>query len=108
MLSRLRSSLAYRLKWAKLGIYRPGSRCPQSVWIAGRSVPLSFPADEQSVQEHEFHKIVLEDCYRLSDVKRPVRTVLDIGANIGLFALAARQQFPGALIHCYEPNDALA
>ena len=30
--------------------------------------------------------------------------VLDIGANIGFFAIAARGYFPEALIHAYEPN----
>jgi FkbM family methyltransferase len=36
-----------------------------------------------------------------------VRTVLDIGANIGLFAIAARHHFPVSTIHCYEPNPVL-
>ena len=30
-------------------------------------------------------------------------TVLDIGANIGAFALRARTQWPKATIRCYEP-----
>ena len=29
---------------------------------------------------------------------------MDIGANVGLFALAARRAFPDAAIYCYEPN----
>lgn len=31
------------------------------------------------------------------------RTVLDIGANHGQFALAARRAFPEATVHCFEP-----
>lgn len=31
------------------------------------------------------------------------RTVLDVGANTGQFALAAERVFPGATIHCFEP-----
>ncbi|MEB3189380.1 MAG: FkbM family methyltransferase [Snowella sp.] len=34
----------------------------------------------------------------------PPTTVLDIGANIGLFSLWARRCFPAATIHAYEPN----
>jgi tRNA1(Val) A37 N6-methylase TrmN6 len=68
---------------------------------------LSFPPNEKAVYDWEFHKILIEDCYRLGEIKRPVRTVLDIGANIGLFAIAARHRFPRSTIHCYEPNLAL-
>lgn len=31
------------------------------------------------------------------------RTVLDIGANVGLFALYVKMNDPEAVIHCYEP-----
>ncbi|WGE30901.1 hypothetical protein PHA77_18075 (plasmid) [Edwardsiella tarda] len=30
-------------------------------------------------------------------------TILDIGANIGAFALRAHQEWPDAYIACYEP-----
>jgi FkbM family methyltransferase len=32
-----------------------------------------------------------------------IRTVVDIGANIGQFAQAARRAFPEATLHCFEP-----
>jgi len=31
------------------------------------------------------------------------RTVVDVGANVGQFALLARKAFPGAALHCFEP-----
>jgi FkbM family methyltransferase len=31
-------------------------------------------------------------------------TILDIGANVGSFALWASLRWPGSTIHCYEPN----
>jgi FkbM family methyltransferase len=31
------------------------------------------------------------------------RTVVDVGANVGQFALLARAAFPGAALHCFEP-----
>ena len=34
------------------------------------------------------------------------RRVLDVGAHVGWFALAARGHFPRAAIHAYEPNAA--
>jgi FkbM family methyltransferase len=105
MLSRLQNSIAYRAKWAKFGVYYI-RRLPNldSIQIGGKNVRLSFPPNERAVHEWEFHKILLEDCYRLAEIKEPVHTVLDIGANIGLFAIAARHHFPASTIHCYEPN----
>jgi FkbM family methyltransferase len=32
-----------------------------------------------------------------------IRTVVDIGANVGQFAEAARCAFPQAILHCFEP-----
>jgi FkbM family methyltransferase len=107
MFSRLRSSIAYRARWAALGVYYIRSLHLDSIQIGGRKIRLSFPRNERAEQEHEFHEIVIADCYHLDDIKEPVRTVLDIGANIGLFAIAARHHFPTATIHCYEPNQAL-
>jgi FkbM family methyltransferase len=79
----------------------------ESIKVAGKKMKLSFPPNERAEHEWEFHKILLEDCYRLGEINQPVRTVLDIGANIGLFAIAARHHFPASTIHCYEPNQAL-
>ena len=33
-----------------------------------------------------------------------IHTILDVGANIGLFSVAAKIHFPRACIHAYEPN----
>jgi FkbM family methyltransferase len=43
----------------------------------------------------------------LRQLPKNVRTVLDIGGNIGLFALLARHYLPDAVIHSYEPNPKL-
>lgn len=106
MLRRIAASLKYRAKWARLGVFYGKSLKLDRVRIARRRIDLSFPAFERRAQEHEFGKIVFDDYYRLRNVP-DVQTVLDIGANIGLFALAARRAFPKAVIHCYEPNPAI-
>ena len=33
-----------------------------------------------------------------------INNILDVGANIGLFSVAAKIHFPQACIHAYEPN----
>jgi FkbM family methyltransferase len=106
VLQRIVSSLKYRAKWAQLGVLYGRQLRLDHIKIAGRKVRLDFPPSECKTQEHEFHKIILDDCYRLNDT-HAASTILDIGANIGLFALAARNRFPKAAIHCYEPNPAV-
>lgn len=103
MLQRVISSLSYRAKWAQLGVVYGRSFKLDHVRLGGRRISLDFPTAERPKQEHEFSKIIIEDCYRLSEIQY-AQTILDIGSNIGLFALAARRRFPNATIHCYEPN----
>ncbi|VVM05505.1 FkbM family methyltransferase [Methylacidimicrobium tartarophylax] len=54
----------------------------------------------------DFHEIFLSHHYLLPAWSRDLRhchTVIDIGANIGLFSLFAAEQFPEARILAFEP-----
>ena len=73
--------------------------------IHGRNYTVDFP-DENGIRV-AFIDILLDDCYQLGRIKTPVKTIIDIGANVGLFDLAARRRFPEAIIHAYEPNPNL-
>ena len=78
-------------------------RPPSSITFLSKSLPLSLP-DEDGVAEL-FRDIILDDEYWLESIPVDrVSTVLDIGANVGLFSLAARIRFPQSSIHAYEPN----
>jgi FkbM family methyltransferase len=107
---RIRKSLQFRARRWQLGLDRP---CPDPeaslyVRIGSTDVAVRFPPGEQAVLSQEFGGIVFEDCYGIGQLRsRHVQTVLDVGANVGLFALAARRLFPRATIQCYEPNHAL-
>lgn len=98
--------MAFRAKVAKYGIFylRSHSLDLRSVRIAGERVPLSFLTGEEAVLQFELGKILFDDCYRLSSIKCDIHHVLDVGGNVGLFAMAARHEFPNAKIHSYEPN----
>jgi FkbM family methyltransferase len=98
------NALAYRRRWAGFGVFYGRRLSLRSVKVAGRRVVLRFPDGERAVLEYELGRILFDDCYRLQSIERPVHTVVDIGANVGFFAIAARHQFPGAAIHCFEPN----
>ena len=49
-------------------------------------------------------ELVSEDCYGLRHFKSSVKTIIDLGANIGVFAVAARQTWPHARIVAVEPG----
>ena len=54
-----------------------------------------------------FHEVFLSQCYWVPPqwvMERPVTTVVDLGANIGLTTLFLSQYFPTARYVCVEPN----
>jgi FkbM family methyltransferase len=106
MLLRIASSLNYRVNLSKHGIYYLSKKDfnISKLKIRGKRVEVSFPEDERATLEYELYLILIDDCYCLKKLKGKINTVLDIGANIGLFSLAAGYYFPKATIHSYEPN----
>jgi FkbM family methyltransferase len=50
-----------------------------------------------------FDEIYLDKIYDY-DWKSPPKTVIDIGANTGMFVLRAKQLWPSCSIFCYEPE----
>jgi FkbM family methyltransferase len=109
MLRRLYKSILTRVRFARFGIFylTSRSRSLASVRVAGRRVRISLPSEEKRVHEYEFGSLLFDDCYRLGQLPRTVRTVLDVGANVGLFSVTARHFFPNATIHAYEPNPSI-
>jgi FkbM family methyltransferase len=76
---------------------------PSSISIGNQSFSLSLPK-ERGVSEL-FRDIILDDEYWLHSLPAcEINNILDVGANIGLFSVAARICFPQACIHAYEPN----
>lgn len=47
-------------------------------------------------------EIFVDECY--ATTIEPVRTILDLGANIGLATVWFHLKYPNAVIHCYEPS----
>lgn len=43
---------------------------------------------------------------RMILARHPVRTIIDVGANVGQSAMEMRKAWPGAMIHCCEPVPA--
>lgn len=83
-------------------------RLPAGIRIEDRIVELDL-LDEVGTG-NDFLGIFLDDMYRLEilkDVVGPVRNIVDVGANQGLFTVCARACFGHSVIHAYEPNPAL-
>ena len=53
-----------------------------------------------------FDEIFLQRCYDSPDIlnRKPIRTIIDVGANIGCFSLHAKQLWPEARIVAIEPH----
>jgi len=106
--TRIAGALRKRARARRLGLNLWRSEAftaPDAVTLHGKRVALRLPR-EQGV-DVAFSELLFADCYGLEDAPGPVRTVLDIGGNVGLFAVAARLAFPDAIIHSYEPNPNL-
>lgn len=79
---------------------------PERIKINGQIRSLYLP-NENGVKV-AFIDLLLDDCYKYKELDSPeIKTVLDIGANVRLFGVAARNAFPSAQIHAYEPNPFL-
>ncbi len=59
----------------------------------------------QSVEEARFiyREVFQDNCYLRGVELGPRPTVVDVGANIGLFALRVLRQYPEAQLVCFEP-----
>jgi FkbM family methyltransferase len=53
-----------------------------------------------------FSEVFVDHCYDL-DIEPPA-LIVDIGGNVGMFALRMKQLYPDATIHCFEPLPANA
>jgi FkbM family methyltransferase len=75
---------------------------PEAISLNGKRVPLASP--EEHGAKIDALACFVNDEYGLSSFRYAPRTILDIGANLGFFSMAARGYFPDATIHAYEPN----
>ena len=77
-------------------------KIPSKVRCAGRSHSLHYPAEGGN--REDFFVCIIRNEYGLRRGLSEVRTIVDVGGNVGLFSVAARNRYPDATIHVYEPN----
>ncbi|RZK11526.1 MAG: hypothetical protein EOO43_19300, partial [Flavobacterium sp.] len=107
------SGIVKRMKCFKYGMFYLRNTqfvIPKLLKINGKKKQLKFLDVADGSFVSEFTQICLYDCYHLADLKKKlpkIETIIDVGANQGLFLIAARQLFPSARIIGYEPNKNL-
>ena len=79
-----------------------GFQMPKAIRFGNRSWPLETPPEVGLGSD--FINLLLDDDYGFHDLPPDLKTVLDVGANCGLFSLLAAHRLPVATIHAYEPN----
>jgi FkbM family methyltransferase len=107
-LTQVATLIRRRLRAKRLGIdFRRAAtwNVPRGMCVDGKRWTIKAPAHNGC--KLAFLEIFLDDCYGIESVRHPVRTVLDIGANAGFFSMHARNTYPNAVIHAYEPNPAM-
>lgn len=79
--------------------------------LAGAIARAQLPngAEIAHLNRHEtdyvYREIFEDRCYLRHGISLPANaTVIDIGANIGLFSLFVRAECPGATVHAFEPS----
>jgi FkbM family methyltransferase len=103
--ARIYNLLRRRYRARRLGIeFRRAANwtVPGEMFVRGKRWAISAPDDNGT--KNAFLEIFLDDCYGIESIGHPVRTVLDIGAHAGFFSMHARNTYPDAIIHAYEPN----
>lgn len=104
------SGISRRINSIKYGMFywrNSDYKIPTVLMINGKKKKFKV----EGMNLNEFTGICINDCYHLKFLRKKlgrVKTIVDVGANSGMFAIAARQFFPNAKIACYEPNPHLS
>ena len=95
-----------KAKKLKVSFLRTKSfQMPSNLTVNGKKRKLYLPNNSTYIEL--FRDIILDDEYQLYLLKnKQIVNIIDVGANLGVFSMAARIYFPNAVIHSYEPNPA--
>jgi FkbM family methyltransferase len=119
----------WRLNWVFNEVSRPSSfrrhaevlASPLKFWlaVAAKLIPGLWKASIQLRLKHGgvvnvgefmtiniYREIFVERCYDTPALGSDEPSIIDVGANTGLFAVRMKQLYPRARVHCYEPLPA--
>jgi FkbM family methyltransferase len=93
---------------ARLGVLFTGMsrfRIPSKFGYGRRRIFLQVPPE--AGLSSDFVNVIIDDDYGLREMTIKPATIIDVGANVGLFSVWAGLMFPDAVVHAYEPNARL-
>jgi hypothetical protein len=96
------SGIRRRINSIKFGMFywrNKDYKIPEILLVNGKKIKLEM----RVMNIHEFTEICINDCYHLRYLKKKLhwaKSIVDVGANQGMFVIAARQFFPVARIDC--------
>jgi FkbM family methyltransferase len=82
-------------------------KMPNKVTYRGSTFPIHFPELDLATANLVFIELFLDDCYRLTLIKEPIKKIIDIGANMGFASLKMTILFNPDSIIAFEPNPFL-
>jgi len=65
---------------------------PEQLIVQGKRHQVNVPSEKG--MNGEFIEVLLDDCYGVEQLSESLMTMIDVGANVGLFPIAARNRFP--------------
>lgn len=104
MIGRLFKMAKYNRDWARYLLQKwiPGHRDELLTFRLRSGKSITLRAETRFV----LNEIFLDRCYDVPGVNlADCKSILDIGANMGVFALYAADRAPLAEIHCFEPSS---
>ena len=75
-------------------------KIPKEISFKSKSYNIFFPNGYEKI----FSEVLLDDEYFLDYINEKISTVIDIGANLGIFSIASKLHFPETIIIAFEPN----
>lgn len=61
---------------------------PDNLIVLGKRQNVNLPSEKG--MDGEFIEVLLDDCYGVEQLSKSLMTIIDIGGNVGLFPIAAR------------------
>lgn len=98
--------IRYFSNWSEIwSAYRAGKSLPPLV-LRGKDKPTLVQHGAEDHPIFLFREIFIERAYTPTWFYQPSRhdTVIDVGANIGVFMLYLAWRSPGIHVHCFEPS----
>jgi FkbM family methyltransferase len=85
---------------------------PRRDLVVRTKAGLTFRCPNEPRDRAPIFEVLMDDAYRLGELAEldacvPL-TILDVGAQIGVFALEVARRFPTCRVVCYEPNPRVA